>query len=39
MEFGEVVKVMDAVAATKREIREGSRVAMVPAFSSTFSVR
>lgn len=37
--FADVVRVLDAAAATKREVREGGRVALVPAFESTFAVR
>ncbi len=37
--YGELAAVMDAVAGTKREMRLGERVAMVPAFSTTFAVR
>ncbi|MBK6517020.1 MAG: biopolymer transporter ExbD [Polyangiaceae bacterium] len=37
--FSEVVRVLDAAAETKREVRDGGRVAMVPAFESTFAVR
>lgn len=37
--YGEIIEVMDAVASAKREVRDGERVAMVPAFSPTFAVR
>ncbi|NUP05258.1 MAG: biopolymer transporter [Polyangiaceae bacterium] len=37
--FSEIVNVMDAAASTKREMRTGAQVAMVPAFTSTFAVR
>lgn len=36
--YGEIVLVMDAVSATKREVRDGDKVAMVPAFAQTFAV-
>jgi len=37
--FREIVGVMDAIASTRRELRNGSQVAMVPAFSTSFAVR
>lgn len=37
--FKDVVAVMDAVASTKREIRNGGQVAMVPAFTTSFAIR
>lgn len=37
--YGEIIEVMDAVASAKREVRDGDRVAMVPAFSPTFAIR
>jgi biopolymer transport protein ExbD len=39
MPYGEIAAVMDAVAATKREMRVGQSTQMVAAFSTTFSVK